>query len=366
MTTKRLALIPLFALLAALACVSCGTSEDGDGDGAVKAASDPQPSEDAFLPAGPAGDDRYVLPSGRMITRVGDRVTIRPFPTSIVAGTDGRLFVTTARDAAIVEIDGDALDVLSETEMNHHFNGLVRDAAGTTLWVAGGRANRIREYDVSGGSPALTREIPADGYPLGLALSADGRTLYAALGYGKRAVAIDLASGEEVRSYNTGYYPQQVAVSEAAGRLVTANWGTTTVSVFDLASGNLLADVAVGKGPEGLVVSEDGLTAYVACSDADEIDVIDLAGPSLADAIPLYDSAERGVGAAPSYLALGPGGRLYNVSSGFNAIDVIDPDAGQVIGRVPTDWYPTAVLPTADTLYVVAAKGSGSRPGSVG
>jgi DNA-binding beta-propeller fold protein YncE len=365
MTKRRLAPPALFALLAALLAVSCGT-DDGEKAGAITPASDPVPTADAFLPAGPAGDDRYVLPSGRMITRTGERVTIRPFPTSIVAGGDGRLFVTTARDAAILTIDADTLAVLDETEMNRHFSGLAINAAGTVLYVGGGTRDVVRQYDVTGPSPVLAREIPAAGYPLGLALSADEATLYVTLATGKRVAAIDLASGTEVRSYNTGYYPHTVAVSEALGRLITSNWGTTTVSIFETATGDLLADVAVGKGPEGLVVSDDGLTAYVACSDADEIDVIDLAGPSLAGAIPVHAAADSAVGAAPSYVALGPGGRLYAVSSGFNAIDVIDPEAREVLGRVPTDWYPTAVLPTADALYVAAAKGTGSKPGSVG
>ena len=62
-------------------------------------------------------------------------------------------------------------------------------------------------------------------------------------------------------------------------------------------------------------------------------------------------------------MSLSPDERtLYVSSSGNNAVAVVDVAAGKVTGTVPTAWYPTGVVATADKLFVANAKGLGAGP----
>ena len=364
MKTTRISLVILIAILALAMTFSCAKHKHSSDS--HHAFVDPIYSDDALLPAGPVGDGTFILPNGRMISPVGGLLELPQYPTTIVAAPGGKLYISSARTPELVSVDTGSMAVLTRTPLDHHFSGLAVNAAGTRLWVAGGKADAIWEYDVSGAEPTLSRTIPAFGYPIGLTLSTNEATLYVTLAYGKRVAAIDLASGTETQSFNTGYYPHTARISDALGRAIVSNWGTRSVSVFDLASGGLLADVSVGKGPEGMALSADESLAYVACSDSDEVDVVNLVSLQVANVIPVIASQTHGPGAMPSSIALdATGGNLLVVASGFNAVLVIDPASGNVAGSIPTDWYPTTILPTAGAIYIASAKGNGAGPGSV-
>src|SRR5207237_2919335 len=76
----------------------------------------------------------------------------------------------------------------------------------------------------------------------------------------------------------------------------------------------------------------------------------------------------------PNALALSAAGtRLYVAEADANAIAVFDLSAptsnvasavgdDRLAGRIPTGWYPTAVLARGDTLWAVNGKGRGTAP----
>jgi hypothetical protein len=69
-------------------------------------------------------------------------------------------------------------------------------------------------------------------------------------------------------------------------------------------------------------------------------------------------------GATPVALTLSPDGRtLYAALADMNAIAVIDPRRQQLLGYLPTGWYPTALAVTSDgaRLLVASAKGNNLR-----
>src|SRR5262249_16017062 len=76
-------------------------------------------------------------------------------------------------------------------------------------------------------------------------------------------------------------------------------------------------------------------------------------------------------GVQPVSLALSPDeDMLYVAEAGINAIGVIriDGKRGQVVGHIPTGWWPSSVKVSADghTLYAANARGRGAGPNLVG
>src|SRR5208282_259996 len=62
---------------------------------------------------------------------------------------------------------------------------------------------------------------------------------------------------------------------------------------------------------------------------------------------------------SPNSVALSPNGRsLYATLGGENAVAVIDVASQQLLGRIPTGWYPSSVTVSADgkKLFVVNMK----------
>lgn len=120
-----------------------------------------------------------------------------------------------------------------------------------------------------------------------------------------------------------------------------------------------------GSAPNFLAVSGDSL--FVSNGNNDLIDRIDLSNgtrrarrrivPS-----PLI-SGLRGVG--PSGMVVSPdGARLYVAESGINAIGVLDARTLEVLGHIPTAWYPyrLAISPDGRTLACISFKGFGNGP----
>ena len=70
-------------------------------------------------------------------------------------------------------------------------------------------------------------------------------------------------------------------------------------------------------------------------------------------------------GVLPFGMALSPDEkRLYVACSGINAVAVLDAHKAEVLGYIPTAWFPARVAVSADnrTLYVANGKGFGAGP----
>jgi DNA-binding beta-propeller fold protein YncE len=134
----------------------------------------------------------------------------------------------------------------------------------------------------------------------------------------------------------------------------------------------------VGDDDEGIrayatshpnAVVSSGERVYVSNGNNDTIAVLDAATYAPAGEISLsvlrgQDARLKGV--QPVSLALGPdGGVLYVAEAGLNAVGVVKLGRHpEVVGLIPTGWWPSSVKVSADgrRLFVTAAKGRGAGP----
>ena len=85
----------------------------------------------------------------------------------------------------------------------------------------------------------------------------------------------------------------------------------------------------------------------------------------------LHDAASPGAppeGSTPNAVALtSDGKRLLVAEADNNAVAVFDVATGKLLGRVPTDWYPTAIAEVGGQLLALSGKGHGTNanPGSL-
>jgi YVTN family beta-propeller protein len=119
---------------------------------------------------------------------------------------------------------------------------------------------------------------------------------------------------------------------------------------------------AGGSSPSGVLATARRI--FVTNAHNDTVSVIDAATLALEREIPIRIP---GLESLRGVLPIGMGwverrGWLLVAEAGINAIGVLDPVAGKVLGHLPAGWFPTRVAVDRDTVYVSSAKGHGTGP----
>ncbi|HEX4684634.1 MAG TPA: alkaline phosphatase family protein, partial [Gemmatimonadaceae bacterium] len=266
------------------------------------------------------------------------------------------------------------------------FVGLVFSPDGRTLYASGGNQDVIYRYAWANGAATLRDSLilahkpnprgAGTRYPAGIAINSAGTMLYVAENLADSLAVIDLASGRVVQRFPTGRYPYDV-VTDAAGSVFVSVWDANTVASFTTSTNGWLVarePIVVARHPSALLLNARGSRLFVASGSTDHVAVVDTRSRQviarLADPPPMGP----GEGSTPNALALSADGtRLFVAEGDANSIGVFDLSSraadvasaaggDKLAGRVPTGWYPTAVMPVGDALVAVSGKGRGSPP----
>jgi YVTN family beta-propeller protein len=322
------------------------------------------------------------LPTGVRLDPAGRSFDVGTFPLAAAMGPDGQhiaLLLGGWREQGVQVVDRVSGAVLQTLPQSSAFVGLVFSADGHSLFTSGGNRDVVYRYSWADGRATLADSIvlgivPAGKngtrYPAGIALSADGRTLYVAENLDDSLAVIEVASGRVVQRVPTGRYPYDVVT--AADQVFVSAWGGSALDVFSTTGGQLqpAGRVPVSRHPSVMVANRDGSQVFVASASTDRIDVVDTHSRSVRLTLTDPPASPTTEGSTPDGLALSADGtRLYVTEADNNAVAIFHlgghppPGAAVPIARIPVGWYPTAVIaPASDSLIVVNGKGRGTRP----
>ncbi len=335
---------------------------------------------------GEAGSHTSPLATGLRLDPVGEFVDLGSMPLAMAAAPGGEKLVVLLggwREQGIQVVDLASRRVTQTLTQEAAFQGLAFAPDGRRLFVSGGGDDSIYCYSWQGGAAAFERKItlrdepsrkPGSRYPAGLAVSPRGDHLYVAENESDSLAVIDLAASRVVQRLPAGHYPYAVEPA-ADGRIYVSAWGGDTVAVFQPDADGMLraaGTIQVGPRPSALLADRSGARLFVALAAADRVAVVDpRQGKVLAY---LDDAAPAGPaeGSTPNALALSEdGSTLFVAEADNNAVAVFDVSRGPgsalalsrspLRGRIPTDWYPTAVLGLGGRLLVLNGKGHGSH-----
>jgi DNA-binding beta-propeller fold protein YncE len=315
------------------------------------------------------------LPTGVRLDPAGEAVELGSMPLNIVPANSGDKAVVVLsgwREQGIQVVDLKARQVTQTLLQDGAFYGAAFSPDGNMLYVSGGNTDTIFAYAWRDGAASLANEFvlakakTADGtgtsYPAGLAVATNGKFLYVAENVADRVAVVNTATGEVVQRLPTDHYPYGVILS-SDGRLFVSAWSGTTVSDFHvLDDGTLtyLGRIEVGRHPSALAVS--GSKLYAALAGSDRVAIVDTHSRKLTGY--LHDPAPGAPpeGSTPNALAISPDQKRLLVAEGDNnAVAVFDLGRSKLLGRIPTDWYPTAVSDAGAQLLIVSGKGHGSH-----
>ncbi len=315
------------------------------------------------------------LPTGVRLDPVGDAIDLGSLPINLVLapGKDRAVVVLSGwREQGIQVVDLKTRKVTQTLLQDGAFYGAAFSPDGHRLCVSGGNTDMLFIYAWKDGAAALENKFElakaktADGtgtsYPAGVAFSPNGKFVYVAENIGDRLAVVNAATGEIAQQFSTDHYPYGVVLT-ADGQVFVSAWGGSTVSQFRvLADGTLayLGRIEVGQHPSALAVR--GTRLYVTLAGSDRVAVVGTKSRKLTRY--LHDAAPGAPpeGSTPNAVAFSSDGkRLLVAEADNNAVAVFDAATGNLLGRVPTDWYPTAIAEADGQLLVLSGKGHGTH-----
>ena len=314
------------------------------------------------------------LPTGARLDPAGRITDVGSFPLAMAPSPDGRklvLLLNGYREQGIQVLDRATGEITQTLTLPAVFIGLVFSPDGKQLYASGGNQDAVYVMSWSDGSASLVdslkladRKPRADGtrYPSGIGVSPDGSRLYVAENLGDSIAVIDLATRRVIQRHPAGRYPYAVQVA-ANGVVYVSSWGESSVSVFTPSSSGLVqaGRINTARHPSALLLSADGSRLFAASASTDAISVIDTRARRLIATITTHVPGGVREGSTPNALALSPdGSRLYIAEADNNAVSVANLENNTIFGRIPTGWYPTALMVTNDSLFVANGKGKGS------
>jgi DNA-binding beta-propeller fold protein YncE len=324
-----------------------------------------------------------LLPNGWRIAPVGRHLDAGDLPLAMALHPDGRHLVVVDNGwskPSLRVVDLERWQVIQNLPVDNAWLGLVWHPDGERLFSSGAADNSIREILWRDGRLAPGRTLAlappqenqkeggfeSPGFVAGLAISPDGRTLYAAHVFGESLAAVDVETGE-VRARATLPAEAYGTLVSPDGRTVFVSvWGASRVALFEPVTLRPLGEIAVGEHPNAMALSRDGARLFVACASTNAVWVVDLASGKAVEQIGVALRPDAPPGVTPNAIALSPeGDTLLVANADNNAVAVVDvrkPGHSRPLGFIPTGWYPTGAAFDAAGRNVLVLSGKGLTP----
>jgi YVTN family beta-propeller protein len=250
----------------------------------------------------------------------------------------------------------------------------------------------VNGFAFAANSPRYNRDL-APVYPSGIAVSADGNTLFVANNLGdslgivrdlrgaRKLTRVDLRRSAEGEQF---VYPYAVVVLPSEKAYVSC-WNEETVAVVNTsAAAPVVQRIKVGRHPTAMLLNPERTRLYVANSDDDSVSVIDTQSDKEIERISVRLSETVPRGNSPEGLALDDD-ELYVANAHSNSVAVVELSAhargsapgetseraherserSKVRGFIPAGQYPSAVAVAGETVFIGNGKGTGVENSSL-
>ncbi len=334
-----------------------------------------------------------LLPNGWSLKPAGRQSKLGDFPAQIaVHPSEPILAILHAGygEHEIMTVNGSTGRIIARVALPASFAGLVWSKDGKRIYAGGGFDDRIYRFEHANGllsnqaifdypdrKTFLAQPDPEYGekakkhqrVPAGLALSADGKTLYVAAAFGHSVGRFDAETGAFQGELALGNecYPYGLALDESRKRLYVSLWSKARVAVVDTETFRVSGEWNVEDHPNEMLLARGGKILYVANANRNTVSVIDADAGKPVETIGTAIDPKAPPGSTPSSLALSTDESMLFVANAntnhLTVINVKDAGGSAPLGFIPVGWYPTSVRLSRDgkSIYVTNGKGGSSR-----
>lgn len=327
---------------------------------------------------------------GWRLRPAGRQIALDSLPMSSAVSKDGKYVVVLSggyEPPSLTVLRTDRMEAVGKTPLADAWLGLAFSPDGKFLYVGGGSQAAVYELAFNDGKlkPARTFAIvpeasrkPED-FIGDVALSPDGRLIYAAGLFRDAIHVINPQSGRVIEKWPTGRRPYRILFHPDGQSYFVSSWADGSVYHHEAISGKRLAVVRLGQHPTDMVwrarkaeeKDEEQIRwtgrLFVAAANTNSVYAVGVSESKelrMLEAINVSMTPRQPLGMTPSGLGLSPDqSRLFVACSDANAVAVADIGDVRtaVLGFVPTGSYPTSVRMLPDgKLLVLNGKGSAS------
>jgi DNA-binding beta-propeller fold protein YncE len=342
---------------------------------------------------GPLADGSTLLNSGWRIKPAGKQVPLGNLPMSAALSPDGKFLAILNggyMPPSVSILSAATMQEIGRTPVSDGWLGLAFSPNGKFLYVGGGARASVFEFNLTAEGQlqrARTLQIVPEAdrkfndFIGDVAVSPDGRFLYAADLFHDAIDVINLQSTQVEKKFQTGRRPYRVLFHPDGKSFFVTSWADGTLLQHETENGNRLGMLRLGAHPTDMVwrkrkaaENREEQTPYearlfVAAANTNSVYAVGVTESKELKTIETINTAmtpRHNLGMTPSALALSPDeDRLFIVCSDANAVAVADiaDVRSRVLGFIPTGWYPTAVRTLPDNrLIVLNGRGLRSFP----
>jgi DNA-binding beta-propeller fold protein YncE len=316
------------------------------------------------------------ISTGVRLDPVGESIKLGSMPLALLPAPGGEKLVVVLsgwREQGIQVVDVATRKVTQTLTQDAAFYGAAFSPDGKSLYVSGGNDDSVYCYRWENGAATFDRKLvigkqkedkTGSRYPAGVAVSRNGKYLYIVENVSDDLAVLDLAKGEVIDRLPADHYPYAVELAPD-GRVYVSAWGGNTICTYGTRRDGTLYQigrVTVGRHPSALLSNRTGSRLYVALGGLDRIAVLDTKQKKIVATLSDAAPGAPPEGSTPNALALSADeSKLYVAEGDNNAVAVFSVATHKLLGRIPTDWYPTGVLDAGKQLFVLTGKGAGSH-----
>ena len=295
------------------------------------------PAADAQARPGVQGGGITLLPNGWRIAPIGKHLQAGDFPLAMVAAPDRRHLIISNNGwskPTLTIVDTEQWTIKAKVPVDHAWLGLAWDAGGKRLYSSGAAENTVQVFDYTPGAlkvgtpivlaepavrlPPGVTDMAGTGFVGGIAMSRDGKTLYAVHVFGRAFSAIDAATGIVRKTVPLPAEPYTVLPADDGRRVFVSLWGGAKVLALDATTLATVDEVEVGGHPNAMALAKDGKRLFVACANTNRVWVIDVDRFVAREQISVTPFPDAPPGTTPNALAVSPDGEMLFVANADN------------------------------------------------
>ena len=322
---------------------------------------------------------KVMLPNGWTLSPAGKSLPLGDLPLNMAVSKSKKLMAITNNGQSTQSIQLINLvnnTILDNIKISKSWLGIAFSADEKTLYASGGNDNWILKYNIVNNKLLLSDSIklgdkwPNKISPAGICINDAKNILYVVTKDDSCLYEVNLKTNKTIKKTALPAEAYTCVLSNDGSELYISIWGAEKLVVYNTLSQKITNSINTGTHPNDLILSKNGKTIYVANGEDNSVSVVDIKNKKVIETLncALYPNAPTG--SATNGVALSADEKtLYIANADNNCIavfDVTEIGNSKSKGFIPVGWYPTNVKVVGSKIYVTNGKGFSSFANPLG
>ncbi len=322
---------------------------------------------------------KVMLPNGWTLSPAGKSLPLGDLPLNMAVSKSKKLMAITNNGQSTQSIQLINLvnnTILDNIKISKSWLGIAFSADEKTLYASGGNDNWILKYNIINNKLLLSDSIklgdkwPNKISPAGICINDAKNILYVVTKDDSCLYEVNLKTNKTIKKTALPAEAYTCVLSNDGSELYISIWGAEKLVVYNTLSQKITNSINTGTHPNDLILSKNGKTIYVANGEDNSVSVVDIKNKKVIETLncALYPNAPTG--SATNGVALSADEKtLYIANADNNCIavfDVTEIGNSKSKGFIPVGWYPTNVKVVGSKIYVTNGKGFSSFANPLG